>query len=277
MLNILSGGDELGAWMTEHAEVDMVTFTGSTATGKKIGAVASTNGLKRVILELGGNDAGIVLADANVDKIAPRIFKAAFLNAGQACMALKRLYVHESLFADLRDALVKIARETKVGDGFEAGVTLGPVQNRMQFDRVVDLIEDARRSGADLPAGDYRLDRAGYFIAPTIVTGVSDGVRLVDEEQFGPVLPMMPFSDVEDAINRANNSRYGLSGSIWTSDRNLGTRLAMRLEVGTAWVNKHLEAALDAPFGGAKESGIGRTMSALGAKAYMEPQVVDVG
>lgn len=275
-LNILSGGNDLGAWMVEHPDVDMITFTGSTATGKKIGASASLHGLKRVVLELGGNDAAIVLDDVDVAVAAPKIFQAAFGNSGQICMAIKRLYVHESKFAGLLDALVELAKNARVGEGFEPDVTMGPLQNRMQYARVLELIEDARAKGAIFAAGGAALDRAGYFIPPTIVTNVTEGFRIVDEEQFGPVLPVMSYTDSEDALARANGTRFGLGGSIWTSNSERGYALARRLEVGTAWVNTHHELNIDAPFGGAKESGIGRVMSALGAKTYMEPQVIDL-
>lgn len=276
VLNILSGGNDLGAWIVEHPGIDMITFTGSTKTGKQIGASASLNGLKRVVLELGGNDVAIVLEDVDVAAVAPRIFQAAFGNSGQICMAIKRLYVHESKFDALLEALVDLARQVRVGDGLEAGVTMGPLQNRMQYERVLELIEDTRAKGAVFAAGGAPLERAGYFIPPTIVTGVSEGFRIVDEEQFGPVLPVMPYADIDDALARANGTRYGLGGSIWTSDAERGYALARRLEVGTAWVNTHHELNLDSPFGGAKESGIGRAMSVLGAKSYMEAQVVDV-
>ncbi|WP_238147216.1 aldehyde dehydrogenase family protein [Rhizorhabdus dicambivorans] len=276
VLNILSGGNDLGAWMVEHPGINMITFTGSTATGKRIGAAASTHGLKRIVLELGGNDAAIVLDDVDVATAAPRIFRAAFLNSGQVCMAIKRLYVHESKFDDMRAALVELAIEAKLGDGLEPGVTMGPLQNKMQYERVIELMQDAAAHGAVFETGGEALARDGYFIPPTIATGISDGVRLVDEEQFGPVLPIVRYTDIDDAIARANNSPYGLSGSIWTSDVKRGYALARRLEVGTAWVNKHLEPSVDAPFGGAKESGLGRVMSVVGAKTYMEPQVVDI-
>ena len=276
VLNILSGDDRLGVWMTEHRSIDMISFTGSSATGKKVAVAAATSNLKRLLLELGGNDPAIVLEDVDVEAVAPKLFAAAFANCGQVCMAIKRLYVHESVYEKLCDALARQAEATKVGNGFEPGVVLGPLQNKMQYDRVIELIEDARAQGANFRTGGVALERPGYFIAPTIVTGISEGVRLVDEEQFGPVLPIIPFRDIEDVIARANATRYGLSGSVWTRNSARGQEIAARLEVGTAWVNKHLAPSLDAPFGGAKESGLGRAMHALGAKSYMEPQVLDV-
>lgn len=274
VLNVLSGSDDFGSWMTSHPGIDLVSFTGSCATGKRV-AAAAAQGLKRIILELGGNDAAIVLADADVQAITPKLIAAAFENTGQICMAIKRLYVHESLYSELCDALVKHTAKVHVGSGFEPNVTMGPLQNRMQYDRVLELIEDARARGATFLTGGRALQRPGYFVAPTLVTNVAEGVRLVDEEQFGPVLPILPFRDEEDAIARANASRYGLSGSVWTRDLAHGQALAAKLEVGTAWVNKHLAPSPDAPFGGAKESGIGRIGAKFGARAYMEPQVID--
>ncbi len=276
VLNILSGGNDLGAWIVEHPDVDMITFTGSTATGKHIGAAASVSGLKRIVLELGGNDAAIVLDDVDVARAAPRIFRAAFNNSGQICMGIKRLYVHADKFEEMRDALVDLAVRAKLGRGAEPDVTMGPLQNEMQFRRVLELIDDARTHGAVIETGGVPLACDGYFIPPTIVSNVSDGMRIVDEEQFGPVLPIIRFTDVEDALARANDTRFGLGGSVWTGDAARGLALARRLEVGTAWVNTHQELNVDAPFGGAKESGIGRVMSAIGARTYMEPQVVDV-
>lgn len=276
VLNILSGTDALGAQIVEHAGIDMITFTGSIATGKRVGAAACMNGLKRVVLELGGNDAAIALEDVDVASAAPKIFRAAFLNAGQICMAIKRLYVHESRYEAMKAALIQLAKEVNLGEGFEPDVTMGPVQNKMQYERVLELLADAKDRGASIDSGGQALGRAGYFIPPTIVSNVTEGMRIVDEEQFGPVLPIISFSDTDDVVRRANNTRYGLSGSIWTTNAGRGRELARRLEVGTAWVNKHLELSVDAPFGGAKESGLGRAMSVVGAKMYMEPQVVDV-
>jgi acyl-CoA reductase-like NAD-dependent aldehyde dehydrogenase len=241
-----------------------------------VAASAMSSSLKRVLLELGGNDPAIVMADADIEAAAPKLFRAAFTNSGQVCMAVKRVYVHESRIDELTDKLATLAKAQVLGDGMAPDTTLGPVQNAMQFEKVMELVNDARDAGAEFVTGGHALNRPGYFIAPTIVRGIEDGVRLVDEEQFGPVLPLVAFTDVEDAISRANNSCYGLSASVWTTDAAVGRAIAARLEAGTVWVNKHLEPALDAPFGGAKESGIGRSQGELGAKAYMEPKVIDL-
>jgi acyl-CoA reductase-like NAD-dependent aldehyde dehydrogenase len=273
VLNVVAGGNALGAWMTGHPGIDKISFTGSGPTGKKVLAGAASN-LKRVTLELGGNDAAIVLPDANPQAIAHGVFWGAFRNSGQVCKAIKRLYVHDSIYERTAQALAEIARTVKVGNGLEPGVELGPVQNGAQFDIVMSAIEDARRAGGRILAGGHALAGGGYFIAPTIVADVGPGTRLVDEEQFGPAVPLIRYRVVDEALSQANESRYGLSGSVWTSDVECGRELAARLDVGTAWVNEHGGADPHVPFGGAKESGIGRENSILGLRDYMQLCVV---
>jgi acyl-CoA reductase-like NAD-dependent aldehyde dehydrogenase len=275
VLNILAGGDDLGPWMTAHPGIDKISFTGSVSTGKKVLASASSN-LKRVTLELGGNDAAIVLEDVDIAKTAAEIFWAAFANCGQICLAIKRLYVHDSIYEAFCTALVDIARSVKVGDGMDPEVKMGPIQNRMQYEKVLGFLEDTRRTGGRILTGGHALPGPGYFIAPTIVADIKEGTRLVDEEPFGPLLPVIRFNDVEDVIRRANDTRYGLGGSVWTKDVNKGAAIASRLEAGTTWVNQHTLPDPHIPFGGAKESGLGREYSALGLKSYMEAQVVNI-
>ena len=274
LFNTLSGGNELGQWMTNHAGIDKIGFVGSVATGKRVLASAATSNLKRVSLELGGNDAAIVLADADVDAIAPPLFWSAFVNSGQRCMAVKRVLVHESLIDRLGSALARLANQAKIGDGFEPGVELGPVQNRPQFERVLGLIKDALMRGGHALAGGAALDRPGYFIAPTVITGVAEGTPLVDEEQFGPVLPLLAFTEVDEAVTRANATRFGLGASVWSGHPERAADIARRLEAGTVWVNSHGGAAPEIPFGGCKESGVGRGMGLMGLKSYAEPRVL---
>ena len=275
VINVLAGGDDLGRWMTEHPGIDKIGFTGSVEAGKHVMAAAAKT-LKRVTLELGGNDAAIVLDDVDAKAIAPKLFFASFVNSGQVCMAIKRIYAHERVYDALCEALAEEARKAKVGSGLDPTTQLGPIQNKPQYERVVGILEDTKRSGARILAGGEVPTGEGYFIPPTIVADVDENSRLVREEQFGPIVPVLKFDDEEDALRRANDTRYGLSGSVWSSDPERAAALASRLEVGTAWVNHHRATSATVPFGGAKESGIGRVYSEMGLKAYLEPRVVSV-
>jgi acyl-CoA reductase-like NAD-dependent aldehyde dehydrogenase len=276
VLNVIAGGNDLGRWMTEHGDIDRISFTGSVPTGKRV--MASSSGtLKRVSLELGGNDPAIVLDDIDVAAMTPKLFGSVFRNCGQICMAIKRLYVHERIYEPVVEGLAAIARSYRVGDGLEPDVQMGPINNKMQYDKVMDVLADTKRQpGIRIAAGGHALNRPGYFLAPTVVADIAEGTRLVDEEQFGPIIPVIRYSDVDDAVRRANDTRFGLSGSVWTSDAARGHALAQRLEVGTAWVNFHSGADVLVPFGGAKESGLGRELGVMGLRGYMEPQAVIV-
>ena len=275
VVNVLAGGDELGRAMTSHPGIDKIAFTGSVDAGKSVMANAAQT-LKRVTLELGGNDAAIVLDDVDPKAIAPKLFFASFVNSGQVCMAIKRIYVHERVYDAVCEALAAEARNARIGSGLDPQTQLGPIQNRPQYDRVVGLLDDVKRSGARILAGGEVPAGDGYFVAPTIVADVDDQSRIVREEQFGPIVPVLKFSDEEDALRRANDTRYGLSGSVWSSNPERAAALASRLEVGTAWVNHHRATSATVPFGGAKESGIGRVYSEMGLKAYLEPRVVSI-
>ncbi len=275
VVNVLTGGDELGRRLCEHPGVQKISFTGSVATGKRVLASSAAT-LKRVTLELGGNDPAIVLDDADPKAIAKKIFFACFVNSGQVCMAIKRIYAHEDVYDELCEVLAEEARNAPYGDGLDPKNKLGPLQNKMQFDKVVELFEATKRSGARILVGGNVPNRPGYFLPPTYVTDIADDSRLVTEEQFGPIVPILKFSELEDAIRRANDTRFGLSGSVWTTDSERGKAVAKQLEVGTAWVNQHRAISAYVPFGGAKESGLGRQHSTLGLKSYMEPQVISV-
>jgi acyl-CoA reductase-like NAD-dependent aldehyde dehydrogenase len=275
VINVLAGGDDLGRWMSEHPGIDKIGFTGSVEAGKQVMAAAART-LKRVTLELGGNDAAIVLDDVDPKAIAAKLFFASFVNSGQVCMAIKRIYAHERVYDALCEALVEEARKARVGSGLDPQTQLGPIQNRPQYERVIGILEDTKRTGARILAGGEVPQQDGYFIPPTIVADVDENSRLVREEQFGPIVPVLKFSDEEDALRRANDTRYGLSGSVWSSDPERAAALASRLEVGTAWVTHHRATSATVPFGGAKESGIGRVYSEMGLKAYLEPRVVSV-
>jgi acyl-CoA reductase-like NAD-dependent aldehyde dehydrogenase len=275
VLNIVSGGDALGAALTEHPGVRKISFTGSVETGKKIAAVASRD-LKRVTLELGGNDAAIVLGDVAPKAVAKRLFWGTFTNCGQVCVAIKRLYVDEKIYGPLVDELVTLAGSVVVGDGLDEATQMGPLQNKAQFQRVSGLVDEARAAGAKIVTGGKPLDRPGYFYPPTIVTGIAEGTRLVDEEQFGPVLPVMPYKTLDEAVSRANATSYGLGGSVWTNDLARGAEIAGQLDCGTAWVNQHLQLTPVAPFGGRKSSGVGYENGPWGLDEFCEAQTVSL-
>ncbi|MGH9137974.1 MAG: aldehyde dehydrogenase family protein [Acidimicrobiales bacterium] len=273
VLNVVSGDDDLGARMTHHATPRKVSFTGSIETGKRVASAAAAD-LKRVTLELGGNDAAIVLDDVDPAAVADKLFWGAFTNSGQICSAIKRVYVSRATHAELADALAAEANEVKVGDGADPATQLGPVSNRPQFDRVRSLVDDALAHGAKALAGGAAVDRPGYFFAPTVLVGVEDGMPIVDEEQFGPALPVLSYDTVEEAIARANAGWYGLSGSVWTDDVERGAAVAAQLDCGTAWVNSHLSLAPHQPFGGFKWSGIGVENGPWGLDGFSELQVL---
>lgn len=273
VLNVVAGGDALGPLMTTHAVPRKISFTGSVATGKRVAAAAIPD-LKRVTLELGGNDPAILLDDVDPETIADRLFWGAFRNNGQVCTAIKRVYVPERLYDQVVEALAVRARSVKVGDGAVAGTQLGPVNNRPQLDRVSELVADALHGGATAVAGGHALEGPGYFYAPTILAGASDGQRVVDEEQFGPVLPVISYRDIDDAVERANASHFGLSGSVWSADPDRAADVADRLECGTAWVNTHLALQPNQPFGGAKWSGIGVENGPWGLYGFTEIKVI---
>ena len=257
VLNIVSGGNELGQQMTEHADISKISFTGSTATGKKVMASGSTN-LKRITLELGGNDAAIVLEGADWRPLVPILFWAAFGNSGQWCIASKRLYVHSSIHADVVAAFVDVAKQQKVGDGMDPDTDLGPIQNRMQFGKLLDLFADVRAKGYKVPLGGV-IDEslAGNFVPVTIVDNPPEDSRIVAEEPFGPILPILSFDTVDEVVAKANNTQFGLAGSVWGADRDAAMAVAKRLETGTVWVNEIHIHGVDIPFGGHKQSGMG--------------------
>ncbi len=274
VFNVITGGDALGPLMTAHKGFDKISFTGSTATGKRVMESASHD-LKRVTLELGGNDAAIVMPDVNLDEVAQKIFFGAFFNTAQICVATKRLYVHEAVYEGLRDRLAGIAKAVKMGDGAEQGTVLGPIQNKRQYDRVLDLLEDAKKNELTLIQGAAP-EGAGFFIPVTIVDNPPEESRVVQEEAFGPILPMLKFKDVDDVIDRANASEYGLAGAVWSKDVDKAIEIAHRMETGTVWINQNLNLRPDTPFAGRKNSGFGVENGMEGLLEYMAPQAVYV-
>ncbi|MDT9634493.1 aldehyde dehydrogenase family protein [Pseudomonas sp. JV449] len=275
VINCVTGEQGFGSAITSHPGIQKIVFTGSTATGQSVMRGAASN-LKRLTLELGGNDAAIVLPGTPMEAVAEAIFQAAFLNMGQTCAALKRLYIHESQYEAFADALTHIAARQVVGDGLDAGVTFGPVQNLEQLELVEALVDDARANGARVLCGGARLDHPGFFYPPTLVADVTDGHRLVDEEQFGPVLPLIAYRDVEDVLKRANAGDMGLGGSVWGPDVEQAQALASRLESGVAWVNCHAQIQPNTPFGGSKMSGFGVEFGLEGLLEFTGQQLLFV-
>ena len=273
VVNIITDNNDLGEKICSHPDIAKVSFTGSTATGKKVMASAA-NTLKRITLELGGNDAAIVLPDANPKTAAIGIFEGAFTNAGQVCIAIKRVYAHKQIYDALCEELAKLASEAIVGDGLRQGTRIGPLQNLAQFEKVNHYLEIAHRDGKILSGGEA-LSGKGFFVPPTIVRDIDDGSPLVNEEQFGPVLPLIKFSNIDAALNSANNSHYGLGGSIWSSNRDVAYALATRMDTGTIWINKHLDFGPNIPFAGAKESGIGIEFGEEGMHEFTQIQLIN--
>ncbi len=274
VVNVICDENDLGGALTSHPDVDKITFTGSTATGKKVMEAAS-RAVKRVTLELGGNDAAIVLDDADPIETARKIFQAAMANAGQVCLAVKRAYVPDSLYDAFCEELARLAGEAVVDDGSKQGAQIGPVQNRMQFEKLKGLLEDAKSEGKII-AGGSAMDRDGFFIEPTIVRDVDDNARIVREEQFGPVLPVLRYEQIEDVLARANDSEYGLGGSVWGKDIDRAVSVAEKIQSGTVWVNQHMALAPNIPFRGAKQSGLGGELGQEGLHEFTQATVVNI-
>jgi acyl-CoA reductase-like NAD-dependent aldehyde dehydrogenase len=274
VINVIADANELGAKISAHPKIRKVSFTGSTATGAKVMAGAAET-LKRITLEMGGNDAGLVLADVDPKEVAPKLFAAAFANNGQVCIALKRIYAHEDIYDSLCDEVAAIAKSTKIGDGSDEATALGPLQNKAQYEKVKAIIADAEKKGTII-AGGVAPDRPGYFIEPTIVRDIQEGARLVDEEQFGPALPIIKFSDPNEALARINRTAEGLGGSVWSTDTEAAHRLALGLDAGTVWVNKHGELDPGIPFSGAKQSGMGTELGRDGLEEFTQRRVINI-
>ncbi len=274
VLTAVSGDREIGARLASHPDVDKVMFTGSTATGRKI-IESSVGNLARLTLELGGNDAGIVLPGTDPAAIAENLFWGAFINTGQTCAALKRLYVHDSIYDEVVDALAGVAKNMPMGNGLDENNVLGPLQNKKQFDIVSGLVEDAKkRGGRVVTGGEPATDLGENFYPITIVADLKDGDRLVDEEQFGPALPVIRYSDVEEAIASANRLEAGLGASVWGPDRDEARKVAGRIAAGTVWINSHGSVHPMIPFGGVKGSGYGLEFGVEGLTAMGVPQVI---
>lgn len=275
VLNSISGSGEVGAMLVENPNVDKIMFTGSSSTAKKI--IESSGGnMTRLTLECGGNDPAIVLPGTEISSKAGDLFWGAFINMGQTCACAKRLYVHEDDYDNVVAALKAVADQIPMGNGLEEGILLGPIQNQMQFNKVNDLVEDAKSNGATIIRGGTPMEGPGYFYPITLIGDVDNGNRIVDEEQFGPVLPIIKYKTVAEAIQKANDTQTGLGGSVWGDDLEQAAKVASKIETGTVWINQHGAIHPMVPFGGIKDSGYGVEFGVEGLKSVTQPQVISI-
>jgi acyl-CoA reductase-like NAD-dependent aldehyde dehydrogenase len=274
VVNVIADANDLGGALTSHPDVAKIAFTGSTVTGRKVMASAAQT-LKRLTLELGGNDAAIVLDDVDPKEIAPKLFFAAMVNSGQVCLAAKRIYVHESIYDAVCTELAQLAKAAVVGNGLDEGVQFGPVQNRMQFEKVRAIIDDAKARGRVIAGGEPHQGK-GFFIHPTIVSDLPDSARLVTEEQFGPVMPLLKYKTIDEVIERANASEYGLGGTVWSKSTERALEVAKRLNTGTVWINKHLDLPPSVPYGGVKQSGFGVELGQQGLEEFTQLRILNI-
>jgi phenylacetaldehyde dehydrogenase len=275
VLTVVAGNSEVGNRLVEHPGVGKVMFTGSTETGRAIIRNSAEN-VTRLTLELGGNDPGIVLPDVDPEAIAEGLFWGAFINTGQTCAALKRLYVHDSVYDDVCSALAGYAQSIVMGRGTDEASLLGPLTNRNQWEIVNRLVSQAKESGARvLIGGEADPDAPGHFFPTTLVADIDPGSSLVQEEQFGPALPIVRYHDVEEAVRMANDSSVGLGASVWSSDRDAAREIASRIAAGTVWINSHGGVHPMVPFGGIKGSGYGLEFGVEGLKSVAVPQIIN--
>jgi len=274
IVNVVSGGDQLGAMMTTHSGFDKIVFTGSIPTGKKVMESAAQH-VTPLTLELGGNDAGIILPGSDPAAFAERLFWGSMINSGQTCGALKRLYVHEDDYVATCEALMVIAERTPFGNGRDPDILLGPIQNRAQFSKVEELVSNAQAAGATVLCGGNPVGGSNFFYPVTLVGDIEAGVRLVDEEQFGPVLPIIRYRCLDEAINAANATVFGLDASVCGEDGLMLHEVGEGLEAGTVFINKHAEIAPHVPLGGIKSSGLGVAFGQEGLEAYTSIKVIN--
>ncbi len=275
VINVVTGDAEVGSRMVTHPGINKIVFTGSINTGKKVmGGAADT--LKRLTLELGGNDAGIILPGTKIEPLLEKLFWGCFINAGQTCAALKRLYVHSSQYEEVVSKFADYVSKIPVGNGMDAKSLIGPLTNKMQLDKVASYVDEARARGARIVTGGVRPKGPGFFYPLTVIADATDDMLVVKEEQFGPVIPIVKYETVDQAIAKANSLEVGLGGSVWGDDSAAAATTAARLECGTAWVNQHGGLHPMAPFGGVKCSGIGVEFNVDGLKEYTTVQVLNI-
>ena len=275
VINVVTGDAEVGNRMVTHPGINKIVFTGSINTGKKVmGGAADT--LKRLTLELGGNDAGIILPGTKIEPLLEKLFWGCFINAGQTCAALKRLYVHSSQYEEVVTKFADYVSKIPVGNGMDAKSLIGPLTNKMQLDKVASYVDEARARGARIVTGGVRPTGPGFFYPLTVIADATDDMLVVKEEQFGPVIPIVKYENVEQALVKANSLDVGLGGSVWGDDSAAAAITAARLECGTAWVNQHGGLHPMAPFGGVKNSGIGVEFNVDGLKEYTTVQVLNI-
>lgn len=273
VLNVITGDGKVGALLVENQNIDKIMFTGSEKTARKI--IESSGGnMARLTLECGGNDPAIVLPGTDMASKAGDLFWGAFINMGQTCACAKRLYVHEDDYDAVVKILDEVAAQMPMGNGLEENIVLGPIQNKMQFEKVSELVNDAKAHGATIIRGGQALEGEGYFYPITLIGNIDNGARLVDEEQFGPVLPIIKYKTIEEAIAKANDTSTGLGASVWGDNLAEANRVAAKIESGTVWINQHGAIHPMVPFGGIKNSGYGVEFGVEGLKAVTRPLVI---
>ena len=274
VVNILPGYGATGKALAEHPDVDKVAFTGSTEVGKEIMRNSSKNGVKRVTLELGGKSANIIMDDADMNLAIAQSQLGLFLNQGQCCIAGTRLFVQEGIYDEFVQKSVEATKARKVGDPFAPDTDQGPQVSKEQMDQVLDFIESGKKEGATLLTGGSRKGDKGYYVESTVFTDVTDDMKLAKEEHFGPIMSILKFKDIDEVLQRANNSEYGLGAGLVTRNLDNAIKLANGLRVGTVYVNCYDVIQATTPFGGYKDSGIGRELGEEGLKNYLETKTV---
>jgi aldehyde dehydrogenase (NAD+) len=277
VINVVPGyGPTAGAALSEHMDVDKVAFTGEYTTGQIVMQAAAKSNLKRVSLELGGKSPNVVFADADLDAAVEGAFFGLFFNQGQCCCAGSRLFVEERVHDQFVDKVMQRVKRQKVGDPFDPATTQGPQVSQEQMDRILGFVEVGKKEGAKLLTGGKRLGERGYFVEPTVFTGVTDEMKIARDEIFGPVMNILRFKDIDEVIRRGNQTYYGLAAAVWTRDIAKAHRLSSALRAGTVWVNCYDVFDAAAPFGGFKMSGVGRELGEYALQLYTEVKTVYV-